>query len=184
LATRDSSKDPAEAPRHPTQARTTIERRSEVKIMKFDHTLETTAPPEKIWLAWTDVERWPEWDTELDSAALDGSFALGAKGSLKPKRGPVSRFTISELTTRVSYSFTTRLPPCELKVRRHLTRKDGGGAYFTHGVSFVGPLSFVFDNLLGRRYRQALPMVMENLRKIAESRYPGVDATNISHWHC
>jgi uncharacterized protein YndB with AHSA1/START domain len=33
--------------------------------MKFDHTVETTAPPEKIWIAWTTVERWPEWDTEL-----------------------------------------------------------------------------------------------------------------------
>ena len=81
----------------------------------------------------------------------------------------MSRFTISELIPRVSYSFTTRLPLCELKVRRRLTRKEGGGAYFTHEVSFVGPLSFVFGNLLGRRYREALPTVMENLLKIAES---------------
>jgi uncharacterized protein YndB with AHSA1/START domain len=137
--------------------------------MKFAHTIETSAPPEKIWGAWTDVEHWPQWDTELASAALDGSFALGATGSLKTKRGPVSRFTISELIPRVSYSFTTRLPLCELKVRRRLTRKEGGGAYFTHEVSFVGPLSFVFGNLLGRRYREALPTVMENLLKIAES---------------
>lgn len=137
--------------------------------MKFDHTVETTAPPEKIWGAWTAVERWPEWDTELASAALDGSFALGAKGRLKPKSGPVSEFFISELTPGESYAFTTQLPLCELKVRRHLTRKDGGGAFFTHEVSFVGPLSLVFGNLLGRRYRHALPVVMENLRRIVES---------------
>lgn len=137
--------------------------------MKFDHTVETTAPPEKIWGARTDVERWPEWDTELASAALDGSFALGAKGKLKPKSGPASRFFISELTPGESYAFTTRLPLCELKVRRYLTRRDSGGAFFTHEVSFVGPLSFVFGNLLGRRYREALPVIMENLRKIAES---------------
>ena len=136
--------------------------------MKFAHTVETTAPPEKIWAAWTDVKRWPEWDTELASASLEGSFALGAKGKLKPKRGPAARFSISELIPGESYAFTTRLPMCELKVRRHLTRKDGG-ARFTHEVSFVGPLSTVFANLLGRRYREALPVVMENLRNIAES---------------
>jgi uncharacterized protein YndB with AHSA1/START domain len=141
---------------------------SEVKIMKFDHTVETSAPPEKIWAAWTDVERWPEWDTELDSASLDGSFALGAKGRVKPKRGPAARFSISELIPGESYTFTTRLPLCGLKVRRHLTRKDGGATYFTHEVSFVGPLSCVFGNLLGGRYREALPVVMENLRKTAE----------------
>ena len=137
--------------------------------MKFAHTVEASAPPEKIWAAWIDVERWPEWDTELASASLEGSFAIGAKGRLKPKRGPASRFTISELTRGESYAFTTRLPLCGLKVRRHLTRKDGGPTYFTHQVSFVGPLASVFGNLLGRRYREALPMVMENLREIAES---------------
>ena len=46
--------------------------------MQFDYSVETTAPPEKIWSAWTDVERWPQWDTELASASLDGSFALDA----------------------------------------------------------------------------------------------------------
>jgi hypothetical protein len=35
-------------------------------------------------------------------------------------------------------------------------------------VTFTTPLSFVFGNLLGRRYRRALPVVMENLRKMAE----------------
>ena len=137
--------------------------------MKSDHTVETIAPPEKIWAAWTAVERWPEWDTELDSASLEGSFALGTKGTVKPKRGPAARFSISELMPGEGYTFTTRLPLCELKVRRHLTRKDGGATYFTHEVSFVGPLSFVFGNFLGRRYREALPVVMENLRKIVES---------------
>jgi len=140
-----------------------------VKIMKFDHIVETTAPPEKFWAAWTDVEHWPQWDTKLVSATLDGSFALGTKGRVKPKRGPAARIFISELKPGESYTFTTRLPLCELKVRRHLTRKDGGATYFTHEVSFVGPLASVFGNLLGRRYREALPVVMENLRKIAES---------------
>ena len=137
--------------------------------MQFGHVVETTASPEKIWAAWIDVERWPQWDTELASATLDGSFALRAKGRVKPKRGPAARFSISELIPGESYTFTTHLPLCELNVSRRLTRNGGSGVFFTHEVSFVGPLSFVFGNLLGRRYREALPMVMENLRKIAES---------------
>lgn len=91
--------------------------------MTFDHIVETSAPPEKIWAAWTDVDHWPQWDTELVSASLDGSFALGTRGRVKPKRGPAARISISELIRGESYTFTTRLPLCELKVRRHLTRK-------------------------------------------------------------
>ena len=76
--------------------------------MRFDHTVATVAMPGDVWAVWTDVDRWPEWDTELESASVEGVH---------------------------------------------------------------GPLSFLFGALLGRRFRAALPGVMENVRRIAESRY-------------
>ena len=135
--------------------------------MRFEHTVETVASPGKIWGLWTDVERWPAWDTELASASLDGDFVRGARGTLKPRRGPASAFVISKLTPGESYVFVTRLPLCELRVERRLARRTGGTT-FTHEVTFVGPLSFLFGSLLGRRYRESLPVVMGNLRRIAE----------------
>ena len=135
--------------------------------MRFSHTVRTTAPPEEIWSLWTDVARWPDWDTELASASLDGDFGLGATGTLKPERGPASRFTIAELSPGEGYAFMIGLPLCRLGVARRLAR-EAGGTSFTHEVSFEGPLSFVFGALLGGRYRWALPGVMENLRGEAE----------------
>ena len=136
--------------------------------MKFEHTVGTAAPPERIWKLWTDVERWPVWDTELASASLEKDFEPGARGTLKPRRGPASTLVVSDLKPGESYVFTTRLPLCELKVGRRLVCRDDGGTFFTHEVSFVGPLSFLFGSLLGRRYREFLPRVMDNLRRIAE----------------
>lgn len=135
--------------------------------MRFANTVETRAPAGRIWALWTDVERWPAWDTELAAASLDGEFAPGAAGSLKPRRGPSSRFVISALEPREGYTFTTRLPLCELNVKRFLASEDGR-TRFTHEVWFAGPLAFLFNRLLGPGYKRALPEVMENLRKIAE----------------
>jgi hypothetical protein len=128
--------------------------------------------PGDVWAVWTDVGRWPEWDTELESASVEGGrLALGASGTLEPRSGPASSFVVSEFEAERGYAFTTRLPLCELVVRRRLGEDRDGTTAFTHEVSFRGPLSFLFGFLLGRRFRAALPGVMENVRRTAESRY-------------
>lgn len=135
--------------------------------MRFDHTMRTNAAAGDVWAVWTDVARWPEWDGEFESAYIEGGrIALGARGSLRPRRGPASSFVVSEFEPEKGYAFSTRLPLCELVIRRRLGRD--GGTTFTHEVSFVGPLSYLFGALLGRRFRAALPGVMENVRSIAE----------------
>ncbi|WP_427160570.1 SRPBCC family protein [Aliinostoc sp. HNIBRCY26] len=136
--------------------------------MKFSHTVETIAPSDRIWNIWTDVKNWPTWDTELEFASLDGNFALNAQGKLKSKNAPVSTFLISQWEPQKSYTFTTVLPLCQLNVRRYLTQNQGK-TYFTHEVSFTGLLSFVFSNLLGRKFQTVLPKVMDNIRRLAES---------------
>ena len=111
--------------------------------MRFDHTLRTEAAPGDVWAVWSDVARWPEWDVELESASIEGGrLALGANGTLRPRRGPTSSFVVSEFEPEEGYAFATRLPLCQLVVRRRL-REDDGGTTFTHEVSFVGPFSFL-----------------------------------------
>lgn len=137
--------------------------------MKFEHTVSTSASHERIWAIWTDVPRWPEWDTELVSASItDGPFALGVTGTLRPKTGPTSTFVVSEMDPGTSYAFTTRLPLGRLVVRRQLMAEPQGETRFTHQVAFAGALSGLVGVLLGRRFRSALPGVMNNIRVIAE----------------
>lgn len=133
--------------------------------MTFSHTLKTNAP-EEVWWRWTEVETWHEWDTEVASAALEGDFNLGAKGNLKPKTGPGSSFTITELTPQQSYTFTTQLPLAKLHVKRSFSADRTA---FTHEVSFTGLLAPLFGRLLGKRFQAVLPQVMMNLRELTES---------------
>jgi Polyketide cyclase / dehydrase and lipid transport len=149
--------------------------------MRFAHTVGTVAMPGDVWAVWTDVDRWPEWDTELESASIEGvRLAPGAGGTLRPERGPTSSFVVSEFEPERGYAFTTQLPLCKLVVRRRLGEDGNGGTAFTHEVSFVGSLSFLFGTLLGRRFRAALPGVMENVRLMAESRYRSREASSDS----
>jgi hypothetical protein len=136
--------------------------------MKFSHTLKTAATPAKIWLIWTDVVHWAEWDTELRDARLEGMFGLGSIGQITPKTGRVAKFKVSQFSPGKSYTFTIKLPLASLNVHRYLSIYPDG-VYFTHEVSFQGILAFVFGLLLGTQFRAVLPSVMENVKRIAES---------------
>ncbi|MEM9944937.1 MAG: polyketide cyclase [Cyanobacteria bacterium P01_D01_bin.36] len=139
--------------------------------MKFSHTLETASPAATIWAIWTAVGWWPEWDSELKSAQIEGAFREGATGNLTPKVGPPTKFSISQVVPNQSYTFTTQLLFCRLVVHRFIHQNNplAEKICFTHEVSFVGPLAFLFYWLLGNRFRQALPGAMQQIKSLAEA---------------
>ncbi|MBC7920876.1 MAG: SRPBCC family protein [Ferruginibacter sp.] len=135
----------------------------------FSHTLETTAPPEKVWRIWTDVPNWKEWDGGLQSAELLGPFQQGAKGILVPDKGPKSKFVIDVVVPNESYTFKTKLPLGTLYVKRYLTVSEGK-TRFTHEVWFTGLTKGLFGKTLGKNYRMMLPEVMKKISVLAEGR--------------
>ena len=48
----------------------------------FAHTVETDAPPERVWALWTDVAGWPAWDPEVRAALTHGVSFHGVGGRL------------------------------------------------------------------------------------------------------
>lgn len=134
----------------------------------FAHTVETTATPDAIWEAWTDVAGWPRWDVELESARLDGPFEDGAEGTLAPRSGPSARFRIDEVEPGRAYTLTTRLPLGSLRVHRAWSPIADGRISVTHSVTFSGLGGRLLAGRLGPRFRRALPVALDRLRDLAE----------------
>lgn len=136
----------------------------------FAHTTPTTADRDRLWAVWTDVPGWPAWDTELASAELDGAFAAGVRGTLKPNDGPESGFTLKEVEPQGGYTYDVDMPLAHLRVeRRAEPNPQGPGLEVTHRVSFQGPLGWLFAAFLKGRYEAALPGVMDKLIEAAEA---------------
>jgi hypothetical protein len=49
-----------------------------------EYSIETGAAPEAIWREWADVERWPEWNGDIESIELSGPFAAGSTIVMTP----------------------------------------------------------------------------------------------------
>ncbi len=134
----------------------------------FWHRVETTASPQTIWSIWTDVPNWHTWDTGLKKAELNESFTLNAKGKLISLEDRTSKFKIVNFQEGQTYTFKTQLPLGGLYVKRYLTIKNGK-TYFTHEVWFKGFTAGIFSKMLGGDFKDMLPKVMENIKRIAET---------------
>lgn len=138
----------------------------------FSHVSVARAQPEAVWRLWTEVDTWPRWDTELESARLDGPFVVGAKGALKGKGAPEASFEVVAFEPLVRNQISTALPlGGQLVIERTLER-DGQTTRFTHDVRFRGFGGWLLSPFFGPRYREALPEVMARIVKLAEGPQP------------
>ncbi|TMM58924.1 polyketide cyclase [Maribacter algarum] len=133
----------------------------------FSNTTETKASPNKIWKIWTDVPNWKIWDSGLKDANLDGAFELNEKGKITSLEGKTSSFKIVSFEQGKSYTFKSNLPLGSLYVKRYLSITNDGTT-FTHEVWFKGLTGGLFAKKFGPKFREMLPQVMQNIKKLAE----------------
>ncbi len=129
--------------------------------------LPTSAPPQSIWNLWKDVAAWTRWDHEVEKCALDGAFAVGTRGTLKPKGGPTTRFEIVELEALKRFTNRSLLPLCRLEFI-HTLSTLGEQTVVEHRVQMNGPLTFLFRRLIGTSIEKGLPQTVFQLVAMAE----------------
>ncbi len=134
----------------------------------FEHTMTTTASPAELWARYAEPAMWPQWDQDLASVRMDAAMAVGARGTLKPKKGPATPFTFTDVTPNVGFTDVSRLPLAQLTFT-HLIEPVPSGSRFTHGVTITGPLSRFFGRLIGRKLAAGVPEAMRTLAHLAEN---------------
>ncbi|MCW5220077.1 hypothetical protein D5041_09925 [Verminephrobacter aporrectodeae subsp. tuberculatae] len=131
---------------------------------KHSETVEVQADASQIWAMWSAPETWPAWDVELEWVTLSGGFVEGAKGEMKPKKGPRISFELIQVRPHESFMDRARLPLTTLDFGHFYTpaRGPADSARITHTVEFHGLLAPVFGFLIGRNIKQHLrPAMME-----------------------
>jgi uncharacterized protein YndB with AHSA1/START domain len=54
-------------------------------MWSYEHAVEAAVSAEAVWGAWADVERWAEWNADIERIAIDGPFAVGARIEMTPR---------------------------------------------------------------------------------------------------
>lgn len=119
--------------------------------------------PEDVWNLWEDVPNWPSWDTELEWSRLNGKFAVGTTGTLKPKGWFSSTFTISQIIPHISHSETTHMPLTSLVFTHRLDKTNDKQVRITHSLKVSGLLAPLLWLTMRFQLKKSIPHALKNL---------------------
>ena len=129
----------------------------------------STAPPGAFFERWADMDSWPEWDEAIAWTRLDGPFAAGSTGTLKPKGGPKVSFVIETLEPDSEFTDVSSMPGAKLRIRHLVAVQDDDRTRVDIAVSIDGPLGWLWGRILGKGIAASTPDGLRHLVAMAEA---------------
>ena len=142
----------------------------------MQQSIDIAASPERVFGLWADPSGWPRWDPDIEAASLEGAFAAGGIGTIKPRGAPRTRIALRKVEPPRAFTAVARLPLCRM-VFEHALEPSASGCRVTHAVRFEGALAPLFRRLIGGTVRRGLPGTMAGLKAAAEARDGAADPT-------
>jgi hypothetical protein len=125
----------------------------------------SAAAPSAFFARWADMATWPEWNADTEWVRLDGPFATGSTGVLKPKGGPKTKFVVAKVSDD-EFTDVSRLVGARLTFR-HLVAVGPEGTEVRVAFSLAGPLAFLWNAILGKGIKESLQRDLEALAAVA-----------------
>jgi hypothetical protein len=117
---------------------------------------------ENIWRVWADINQWHHWDTDIEFAKIETSFAEGNYFILKPKGGPRVKIKLLKVNPMSSFTDLTAFPLAKM-YGIHTLRETQAGLEVTHTVRIEGPLGFLWKKLVAEKVAAGLEEQAEKM---------------------
>jgi len=139
--------------------------------MNVQDAVTISAPVERVWDVYADVERWPEWTASVTSVELlDGAgLALGARARIKQPRFPRLVWTVSAIEPGRSWTWVTRSPGAVTTATHAVVAVDATTTRVEQTIDQAGPLGALVGRLTRRLTRRYLAMEEAGLQQRAEA---------------
>ena len=137
----------------------------------FSHThsaLATDLSAEQVWSTWTDVNRWHEWQDDIEFARLDAPFTPGSTFTFKPKGGPTIDIELTRVEPNAVFTDLTRFPLARMLDSHELIDR-GTSLEVRTTITLSGPLAFLWRKLVVDKIVKDLPHQTERLLQHARS---------------
>ncbi|HEX2647542.1 MAG TPA: SRPBCC family protein [Candidatus Dormibacteraeota bacterium] len=130
---------------------------------------ETSASPARVWQVWSDVNRWPEWNPDMNESRIDGALKLGATGVINTRSGGKHDVVVTHFEDgRSSELESTALPGTKMAIRATIA-PSGGGSRITQGFEPRGVLAPIVGPMMGGQILKTFNAVLGGLKKKVES---------------
>jgi uncharacterized protein YndB with AHSA1/START domain len=133
-----------------------------------ERSLETTAPPERVWRIWSDTSTWPDWNPDMESVTLAGPFASGTQGTMRTRSGGQHSIVLEDVEPPRGFTVNSDgMPATRLRFRCEVA-PAAAGSRISQSVTMAGPLSWLFSPMAGGRIADTFPPLLRGLASEAE----------------
>ena len=133
-----------------------------------EHSVETKAAPEAVWRLWSDVERWPEWNPDLERAVLTGVFAAGSTITMYQQGGDTIELRIAEAREPEQFVDEADLGDVVVRTTHRLEPVGEGLVRVAYRMEITGPQADTVGPQLGPQISADFPQVLAALVEHAE----------------
>lgn len=123
---------------------------------------------EKLWKVWIDVNQWPTWQDDIESAKIEGKFEAGNTFAMRPKGGPNVKIRILRADKCVNFTDLTKFPLAEMTGSHDFIR-HGDEIELKTTMTVKGPLSFLWARIVAKDIVASLPQQTERLVERAKA---------------
>lgn len=136
-------------------------------MFKYENIVRGKMKTDKLWDLYSNVNQWPEWDTEMQSVDLKGEFIPGTVGIMHIKNMPPLPFTLDEIEKEVKFTNSSKLGDITVQFG-HFIIDEGNNEYtLKHTVLITGPNDEQLQGI-GQGIVSNIPKSMEKLFQLSK----------------
>ena len=129
-----------------------------------EETIETSAPPTRIWELFADIARWKEWNAGIETIEIHGPFEAGTTFTMQPPGQDALTSTLVEVKPNESFSDETVVGETRVVVSHKLVPLSSGGTKIIYSTEIAGPEA----DEVGPMVISDFPTVLAALKRLAE----------------
>jgi hypothetical protein len=134
-----------------------------------EYSQETTASPESIWRIWSDVQRWGDWNGDIERITISGPFAAGSTIAMTPVGQDTVELRIAEVSEPNLFVDEADLGNVVVRTFHRVDRLDDERNLVTYRMEISGPAADEIGPELGPEISGDFPETLAALVKRAGS---------------
>lgn len=107
-------------------------------MFQYENIVKGKINVEKVWELYSNVNRWSEWDSDMQTVELEGEFVVGANGTMFMKGMPPLPFTLSEVQKDKAFVNSSKLGDITVTFGHFISEDKNGEAILKHTVIIDG----------------------------------------------
>ena len=129
-----------------------------------EHSIETTVAPDAIWRRWVAVERWPEWNADIERIELRGPFATGSTIAMTPRGQDTIELRIGEAVEGELFVDEATVDGNVIRTLHRIDRLDGERIRVVYRLAADGPLTEQLGPAISSDFPDTLAALVEHAR--------------------